>query len=91
MTAAPPIYTFAADNPETPARIRYAAAMDQSGPGMHWICFGATREEARDKLKRFWDEHEGPNKTAARKANRPDAPAEAQGEAVAAAEDEDVI
>lgn len=63
----PPIFTYASDNPETPARIRYAAAMDQSGPGMHWICFGATREEARDKLRVVWLQAEGPNKTAAKR------------------------
>lgn len=80
----PQIYTYAADNPETPARIRYAAGMDQSAPGLHWIAFGATREEARDKLARLWTEHEArkPKPGPKRKAAEGETPADDEPEEI---------
>lgn len=50
----PPIFLYTTDDPAAPAHLRACAAMDQSGPGMHWISFGATGEEAADKLRAFW-------------------------------------
>lgn len=70
----PQIFTYAADNPETPAHMRCAAALDQTGPGLHWVCFGPTREAARDKLAAYWLEKEAerPRKPPKRKADAED-------------------
>ena len=40
---------LAAVDPEnTPAKVRFAATLDQAAPGRHWTAYGPTAEAARD-------------------------------------------
>lgn len=64
----PQIFTYATDDPHAPAHRRFMAAMDGAAPGRHWICHGATADEAREKLAAFWATTEGPGKTKAKAA-----------------------
>lgn len=47
------IISYTTSDPDAPEHMRCAAALDQSGPGMHWITFGATPQEAQAKLQAF--------------------------------------
>ncbi len=73
----PPIFTYRTEDPDAPARLRCAAAMDQTAPGRHWVAFGATEDEARAKLAGFWDKAEGPDKAKVKAAARSPVPAAA--------------
>lgn len=52
----PTIYTYAADNPETPAELRCLATLVLPGePHGRWTAHAPTRELARAKLLKFWE------------------------------------
>lgn len=57
-TPTPAIFTYLTADPAAPPEMKAAAAMDRSGPGLHWIAFGPTEEAARASLDKFWQAHE---------------------------------
>lgn len=50
----PAFFIFETADPECPPFMRAVAALPMDGPGRHWMSYGATPEEASEKLRAFW-------------------------------------